>query len=190
MNIWNEPYPKKIDDLIDKSIQYKELLFKKLNNEKCKTLLELYPKNQKGLISKDMALFNNLGYLPNTFSNSKFKKEAEIKGLYIFGELDKKSDQVIPRYVGISRTIFRRLKQHGWGKKHNEATLAALKAITKGSHRGVRNTMSEETIEEQQKIIRNYKVVILPETNDYDMYFMEVYLAGVLKTEWNSFRTH
>ena len=26
--------------------------------------------------------------------------------------------------------------------------------------------------------------------NDYDLYFLEVAIAGILKTKWNSFRTH
>jgi hypothetical protein len=50
--------------------------------------------------------------------------------------------------------------------------------------------MKEDVIIEQQEIIRKYKVAILPIENDYDMYFIEVYLAGVWKTEWNSFKTH
>ena len=35
--------------------------------------------------------------------------------------------------------------------------------------------------EEKQKIIREYKVVILPELIDYDLHFMEVYFAGKLQ---------
>ena len=50
--------------------------------------------------------------------------------------------------------------------------------------------MPYPTIEEQQRIIREYKVAIIEETNDFDMYFMEVYFAGVWKTEWNTFKTH
>ena len=48
----------------------------------------------------------------------------------------------------------------------------------------------KEKIEEKQKIIRNYKVAILPEKEFFDMYFMEAYFAGKWKTEWNSFKTH
>lgn len=190
MNIWNQPYPNDINELIERSNHFEELLFQKLNNPSCQTLSELYQPNHNGTVKK-LELFERIGYFPNTFFNSNSKIKDEIRGLYVFGELDLKSEQVIPKYVGISRTIFRRLKQHGWGKKHNEATLAALKAIYKKTHtEKLRSTMKEDIIKEQQEIIRNYKVVILPIENDYDMYFIEVYLAGVWKTEWNSFKTH
>lgn len=191
MNIWNQPYPANINELIEKSNQFKEILFEKLNDSACKTLYQLYPPNHKGTVKKDLALFAHLGYTPNSFFNSKSKSEDEIRGIYVFGEFDEITGTVIPKYVGISRTIFRRLKQHGWGKKHNEATLASMKAIYKKTHTAkFRSEMTTEIILEQQTIIRNYKVVILPEENDYDMYFMEVFLAGVWKTKWNSFKTH
>lgn len=45
-------------------------------------------------------------------------------------------------------------------------------------------------LEQEQLEIKNFRVIIIPEENDYDLYFMEVYLAGKLKTKWNSFRTH
>ena len=41
-----------------------------------------------------------------------------------------------------------------------------------------------------QEIIQNYKVVLVEVQNDYDLYFLEVSLAGIFNTKWNSFKTH
>jgi predicted GIY-YIG superfamily endonuclease len=188
MNIWNEAYPRDLDSLIFKSKKSAKLILDKLNNKSCRSLSELY---QNSGMTKDNRIFEYLDCTPNSTLYKTSKKQNEIKGLYVFGEINEFNGEVIPKYIGISRTIVRRLKQHGWGINHNQASLAASKAMRKKTHHDkFRSTMTKETIRKQQEIIRNYKVVILPELNDYDMYFMEVYLAGLWKTEWNSFRTH
>ena len=77
-----------------------------------------------------MSLDRNKNLLSSLFSPNNYltKKDKarncknELKGLYIMGQTSK--NKVIPVYVGISRTIFRRIRQHGWGKNHNECTLA------------------------------------------------------------------
>lgn len=189
MNIFGENYPENSHDFIKKCDKLLISLNSKLNNNDCKSLGELYALNSKRRCIRNFKSFENLGYEPNSKLDNNYKENNEIKGLYVFGEIDK-SGKVIPKYLGISRTVFRRLRQHGWGKLHNEATLAYLKAIQKKTHSGSRNAITYNKIEEQQKIIRNYKVAILPELNDYDMYFMEVYFAGKWKTEWNTFKTH
>jgi hypothetical protein len=180
MNYWNEPYPESIDDLIGKANENFSFLHQKLNDSNCKTLEELYVANKSGKTERQKLAFEELGYLPNI--------NNEIKGLYLFGEC--KDETVVPIYIGISRGIFRRLKQHGWGKLDNEATLAYLMASNKSNYVGKRKDFSYETLCEEQKIIRQFKVAILPELNDYDLYFMEVYFAGKLKTHWNTFKTH
>jgi hypothetical protein len=58
------------------------------------------------------------------------------------------------------------------------------------NHEGERKNLAYLEIEKQQQIIRQYKVALLPESLDFDLYFMEVYFAGKLKTLWNSFKTH
>jgi hypothetical protein len=72
----------------------------------------------------------------------------------------------------------------------DSSTLAYLKAASKTNYRGVRKHFPLDEIEKQQKIIRQYKVAIVPELLDFDLYFLEVYFAGKLKTRWNSFKTH
>lgn len=55
---------------------------------------------------------------------------------------------------------------------------------------GKREAMEVEEWKKKQQELRDYRVLIIPESNDYDLYFMEVYIAGRLKTKWNSFRTN
>ena len=144
-------------------------------------------------IKRDITKFNQLGYTPNYYlkTNSKSTDDNEFKGLYIFGE--EVNGKIIPVYIGISRTIFRRLKQHAWGKKHNECTLAYLKTREKGITENIeigRSTVTNDDMLPAKAIIQNYKVVLVPVKNDYDLYFLEVALAGIFSTKWNSFKTH
>ena len=187
MNYWNEPYPSSIEALIKKCETGLKTITSALEDGQCRTLGELFI-DDNGMIKRLKSEFKNLGYEPNTKLHKKLKTNNEIKGIYVFGESTRGG--VVPRYIGISGTIFRRLKQHGWGKLHNEATLAYLKAASKTQYKGQRKHYPFADIEKQQKIIRQYKVALLPELLDFDLYFMEVYFAGKLKTLWNSFKTH
>ncbi len=116
----------------------------------------------------------------------------DLKGLYIFYEDDK------PIYVGISRCILKRLKNHFLGKVHNEATLVYLMLRDKhdqihGVYTGVRlelKIFKEERESEQAKMRKNWKIAIIPEEDSYKMHFFEIYLSCYLKTKWNSFETH
>lgn len=192
MNHWKETYPENLHDLLGNADKLALEILDKLNSDKCKKINELYflSNNQ---IKRDIAKFNELGYTPNSYlkSNNKSTEDNEFKGLYIFGE--EVNCKIIPVYIGISRTVFRRLKQHAWGKKHNECTLAYLKTKEKGKNENIeigRSTVTNEDMLPAKEIIQNYKVVLVPEKNDYDLYFLEVALAGKFKTKWNSFRTH
>ncbi|WP_326937025.1 GIY-YIG nuclease family protein [Flavobacterium sp. PL11] len=125
--------------------------------------------------------------------NAKMKLENkcnnELKGLYIFGEMNS-NKQIEPIYIGISRTIFRRLSQHSRGNNHNQASLAYLQAKINSGHVKGRMHLDLAMLKREQELIKNYFLVVIPETEDYDLYFMEVYIAGRLQTKWNSFKTH
>lgn len=45
-------------------------------------------------------------------------------------------------------------------------------------------------MQEAKEEIQNYKVALYAVPKDFDLYFLEVTLAGIFKTKWNSFRTH
>lgn len=185
MNYRKEPYPENLEILLKEADELAVTLQIELSKNSTPKLNDLY-RVVKGKTIRQKEVFEHLGYFPNEVSG-KSTKDNEFKGLYIFGEeIDNK---VVPVYVGISRTIFRRLRQHGWGKLHNECSLAYL--FTKELNSGTsRNSVTHSELHPSKKQIRNFKVVLLAVENDYDLYFLEVALSGFLKTKWNSFRTH
>lgn len=146
--------------------------------------------------------------------NMKAKKHTDFEGLYAFAELTASKEveekEWVFRYVGISRNVMTRLKQHSWGNESNTATLAHLIAkqqeLTdeereiysrkKKAEAMLKNQIIEK-LEASRKSIRDnsvkqYKVVVfrLEDGRDYSMYFHEVAVAGILRCYWNSFRTH
>lgn len=164
-------------------------LEKSLNSDSCPRLNDLY--YYEGIIRKNFALFNSLGYYPNSRKGKNIKSDNEFKGLYVFGEQEEKV--CTPVYVGISRTVYRRLRQHGWGKAHNECTLAYIIAndeIHNGGWKLNRKKLPIEDLNHGKEIVRNFKVAMIHIPEDYDLYLFEVLLAGFWKTKWNSFRTH
>lgn len=191
MNYNEEPYPENVLELLNHANKLSNSILEELNNSSCTKVGDLYNSINNKIIRKK-ELFNQLGYFANEISSAnKNTQPDEFKGLYIFGE--EINDEVIPVYVGISRTVFRRLRQHAWGKKHNECSLAYLKTREHWREQG--NSIGRSTITNEDMLtakikIQNYKVVLVPVLNDYDLYFLEVALAGKFKTKWNSFRTH
>ncbi|KUJ63866.1 hypothetical protein AR687_01375 [Flavobacteriaceae bacterium CRH] len=113
MNYNKERYPENIVGLLIYADEVAKNILIEINSPSCKKVGELY-NVINGKITRDKKKFDELGYSPN--------ESKEFKGLYIFGE--EIGSRIIPVYVGISRTIYRRLRQHAWGKKHNECTLA------------------------------------------------------------------
>lgn len=192
MNYKKEPYPENVSSLLNNAEVLATEIIKKLNAASCKKINELYYV-EKDRIKRNDTIFNELGYSPNTYLKTKSKKitNNEFKGLYIFG--DEIDGKIIPVYVGISRSVFRRLKQHAWGKKHNECSLAYLKSKHQfeiEEKEISRATITNDDMLPAKTIIQNYKVVLVEVQNDYDLYFLEVALAGIFNTKWNSFKTH
>jgi hypothetical protein len=182
MNYNKERYPENIADLLIYADEVAKTILIQLESPNCVKVGYLYHAIN-GKITRNKKQFEELGYTPN--------ESNEFKGLYIFGE--EKEGHVIPVYVGISRTVYRRLRQHAWGKNHNECTLAYLKTKynwKKEEKLANRATITNDDMDPAKKVIQNYKVVLWPVPNDYDLYFLEVILAGKFKTKWNSFRTH
>lgn len=104
--------------------------------------------------------------------------QKKISGIYVLAT--HKEGIIQPIYVGISRNILVRLKNHGWGKTNYQSTL--LKKMYQDE--------ADESRDDKLKVIQNCHVFIIPIESDYDLYIQEVMLAGLLKTEWNTFRTH
>lgn len=195
MNIWNHPYPNDIKVLINRAEQIAESVKAELQKKDCPTLNDFYYENNKERYL-DRNKFVQHGYHPNSKPVGKSQTPTELSGLYIFGV--KEGTKTTPVYIGISRTIFRRLKQHGWGKGHNECTLAYLLANEEKYKSGfskTRDQMPQKHLQQAREKIQSYKVVLYPidlhpVEDYYSLYFLEIALAGLLKTKWNKFKTH
>lgn len=200
MNYREEKYPINLNHLLNKANEMAIYITNKLNDKNCPRICDLYDQIHKTYgvkpeysIRRDIKLFNELGYVPN-IESGKVKSNNEFKGLYVFGEeIDGK---VAPGYIGISRSIYKRLRNHAFGKSSSTCTLAYLMAKHKYLRENDVNNVTKSLINNskylapQKAIIQNYKVVLIPVEKDYDLYLLEVVLSGLLKTKWNSFRTH
>lgn len=178
VNYKEESYPENLNVLLKYADELAENSIVNLNSKNAKRVGDLYTEIN-GKIIRNKMQFEELGCIPN--------ESNEFKGLYIFGE--EQDGKVIPVYIGISGTVFRRLRQHGWGKNHNQCSLAYLKTSLSNEEITRKNVINEDMLP-AKAIIQNYKVVLIPIPDDYDLYFLEVALAGKFKTKWNSFRTH
>ena len=186
MNYNGEHFPENIADLIircDEAVNKIQSMFSKPD---CLIVKDLYH-SDKGHRQNDF--ISKLQVTCNTKKDKNSKKLDEVKGIYVFGELQE-NNTIVPIYVGISRTVFRRLYQHVWRTKHNETSFSYLKAKHFSGHIGLRADLPFELLKIQQDKIKDYRLIVIPVENDYDMYFMEVYIAGKLRTKWNSFKTH
>jgi hypothetical protein len=196
MNYNNEPFPVDPKVVFERAFDMATIALVHLNQKDCPRLEELFFEMHKTCgaqpefsIWRNKKAFEDLGYVPN-IKSGKSKSLNEFKGLYFFGE--KKNDRIFPIYVGVSRTVYRRLRQHAFGKRHNECSLAYLmtghdnKEINRAN---VHNNFNDD-LSAKKEVVRNLHVALIPVQEDYDLYFLEVALAGILKTKWNSFRTH
>ena len=191
MNYNDEPYPEDLSLLLKKATEIAGDIKARLNDEKCPILNQLfYQKNDKNY--RDKKIFEKLGYVANIDSKTgtSSKSNNEFKGLYVFGE--EVNHKIIPVYIGISRTVYRRLRQHGFGKRHNQCSLAYLMAKHDNSNieRATIHQKFEKELIRKKEMVKSFKVALYPIEKDYELYFLEVALAAILKTKWNSFRTH
>jgi len=101
-----------------------------------------------------------------------------------------------PFYVGISRGVIQRLRQHVKGKTHFDASLAYLMATEKSGHTMKRADAMKDAdfmkaFTTAQALLRNSDVAFIEIDNPAELYLFEAYCAMELDTfEWNTFRTH
>ncbi len=190
-NVWGHKYPDNLTDLLVQSEQIANEMLGALRKDTAPLLCDLYKKTDK--VYRQKKVFERLGLKPNRKSDDKVKSNNELMGLYVFG-IENSKKIIEPVYIGISRTVYRRLRQHGWGSTHNQCTFAYMLADEKHhnfSWKG-RSTFPENQLEESRKFLQKCRVAIFPITEDknYEMYFHEVAIAGLLKTRYNTFKTH
>jgi hypothetical protein len=109
-------------------------------------------------------------------------------------------DNEVPVYVGISRSVISRLRQHVFGKTHFDASLA-FRIATKQFENFVARKMTRsdamgderfrEAFQNAQSYLRGLKVATIAIENPLELYIFEPYCALELDThQWNSFVTH
>lgn len=132
----------------------------------------------------------------NTHIKRSNREIADLVGLYVFFDFGK------PIYIGNSRSISQRLRQHFLGKSHYTSSLVYLMART---YWELTNEEGKEIYEEERKYLPhfednrdilqahmrdNWEILILPMPDPYERYLSEVYYAMHFKTYWNNFDTH
>ena len=118
------------------------------------------------------------------------RKQTDFSGCYVLLEHAK------PFYVGISRSVVARLRQHGRGKTHYDASLAYSMARAKVPHKKTRAIAMKDpeflkAFTDAQRLLISSGVAFVEIENPLELYLFEAYCAMKLNTcEWNTFRTH
>ena len=123
-------------------------------------------------------------------------RSSDFAGCYVIMQKGR------PMYVGISRGVVSRLRQHCNGTSHFSATLAYSVAKRKlgqsgaGKIHGTRDAaMKDESVRNEfdaaRQLLRDGSVAFIEIANAVELHLFEVYAALELDTgEWNTFRTH
>lgn len=100
-------------------------------------------------------------------------------------------------YVGISRKVLNRLRQHMLGKDHFSASLAYSMAKKRHDEAfGTRKNAMKDAgfrgkFKDSQEYLRGLSIAAVEITDPVELYVFEAYAAMALKTvDWNTFRTH
>lgn len=205
----NVIYPegrKGLVNLIDEGIAISKTIRDRLNSNNCLRVGELFKINKRK--HKIKARYNTVKY---DYSDYKWVEEipkpfVDQTGVYVFGDIEE--NEVSPLYVGITRRLYARLKDHGWGNESNTATFAHLiakESFNEDERKILKSKNTENQIEksalslelekrreENLEKIRNMRVAIqtIDDDRDFDLAFLEMVISCELNCQWNSFRTH
>jgi predicted GIY-YIG superfamily endonuclease len=118
----------------------------------------------------------------------------DFSGCYVLAKNAK------PIYVGISRSVISRLRQHVIGKTHFDASLAYKIAASKHPQKFMaalsRATAMKHpdfgvSFRNAQRYLQSLNVAFIPIVNPLELYIYEPYCAMQLNThQWNVFETH
>jgi len=120
----------------------------------------------------------------------KLGKQDDFSGCYVL------LHDARPFYVGISRRVVARLRQHGSGTTHSDASLAYSMAREKVTHKvtrtaAMKNPPFKQAFEEAKQLLNSCSVAFIEIENPLELYLFEAYCAMELDTcKWNTFRTH
>jgi hypothetical protein len=116
--------------------------------------------------------------------------KGDFSGCYVL------VDAGTPIYVGISRTVIGRLRQHVFGKTHSDASLAYLMATKKAPHEVTRSQAMRDmgfktAFDDAQAYLRSLTCATIAIENPLELYLFEAFCAMELDTaQWNTFVTH
>lgn len=116
--------------------------------------------------------------------------KGDFSGCYVLLEAD------VPRYVGISRHVLSRLRQHFLGKTHYDASLAYAVAQRRSPTPGHRSAVMADqrfaaAFRDAQAYLMSLNVAYVDIENPLELYVFEAYAAMALRTsDWNTVRTH
>jgi hypothetical protein len=155
------------------------------------TVLPAYMKQLRSALQEPLpaSLFTVPGEGPVSIAKS-LARESDFSGCYVLIENGK------PIYVGISRSVLARLRQHFIGKTHFDASLvyaiAQRRLPTRGKRSAVMNTPDfKKVFASAQSYLRSVHVSFVQIENPLELYLFEAFAAIELGThEWNTFRTH
>jgi hypothetical protein len=117
-------------------------------------------------------------------------RAGDFRGCYVF------LAHGLPFYVGISKKVIERIRQHLRGRSHFEATLAYRIAQRSAAEKRSRaeNMDSPAFLRRfaaAQRRLAEADVAFVEVQNPLELYLLEVYAAMALQTgRWNSFDTH
>lgn len=115
---------------------------------------------------------------------------GDFSGCYVLVENE------TPIYVGISRTVLARLRQHLTGNTHFDASLVYAIAQQRRPTPGKRSEVMQRPEFKQEfaaarHYLRSLDAAFVEIRNPLELYVFEPYAAMELKTHlWNTFRTH
>jgi len=121
---------------------------------------------------------------------SSLGRSADFSGCYVLLHEGR------PLYVGISRGVIGRLRQHCNGTTHFDASLAYRMANKKTPHgttskAGMQDATFRAAFKAEQAFLRTCTVAFIEIPNPLELYLFEAYCSMELDTcEWNTFRTH
>jgi len=109
------------------------------------------------------------------------RRSSDFSGCYVL-LLEQK-----PFYVGISRTVVQRLRQHVTGNTHFDASLAYLMATDKTGHKmkrsdAMRDATFRTAFDEAKALLRDCSVAFIDIDNPLELYLFEAYCAMELDT--------
>ncbi len=116
---------------------------------------------------------------------------GDFSGCYVLLHHDGK-----PLYVGISRGVIGRLRQHGTGTTHFDATLAYRMARKRAPRKmtaaaAMKDHKFRQAFHEAKRLLTGSSVAFVEIQDELELYLFEAYCAMKLDTcEWNTFRTH